>query len=376
MLRLRLPRAVHLGMCEPRVRSGHAVSSLPDLRDLDPQPLAVGTMSSRPSRTRRRRVRPLIEVTDGDLRLLTLIGLTGWITGQQLARGTRRSENYLSKRLRRLYDARLIDRSLVGTRQPTMHRLTRAGLRLLARHSPDLAGQLHLPRALELGRVLHHQLLVDARLYIADLSEQRGARLLAWASGSSRSAEHLGFAKLRLIPDAVAIIQPTSTANKTVAICIEADTGSERLTALTSKFGKYRQLAADGQVDAMWFVADGGAARLESVTRLLADAGLEGWSRVLSREHVVTRPVRELPRRQPKGPDAGGRAGGPAKDVRPSVTTGNSEDSSDVTRTQFTALPSGTMREPVRAVGRGREGDLQVGCQNDPVDQHQGRKNG
>src|SRR5690349_4337175 len=122
----------------------------------------------RPANARRRRgVRArarVVELTERDVECLTLIGLSGYVSLEQLEREFFPSRDRCCRRLRQLFDGRLVQITLAGSTRPNLVSLTHRGLSVVVNHAPDLEGRARLAGAIRLIGVPHHLAVVDARL--------------------------------------------------------------------------------------------------------------------------------------------------------------------------------------------------------------------
>lgn len=257
---------------------------------------------SRGSRTPRS-TGALLALSARDLDALALIGEMRFVTVEQIVRAELgfSSANYAAKRLRSLAKGGLVDVLLVHARQPNLYRLTRRGLGVLRAERPQESEGIQIPGLVDLGGLLHHLTIVDARLYCSALGRRRRAPLVDWQGGAGPLAKQLGFPATGLIPDGLAVFAVGEAAR--VVIAVEVDTGTEGGMELARKFARYTSVAESMAVDALWLVVAAGDGRQQTIQRLVDAAGLGQWSRVMGRAHVVERPVAELPARGARGRD-------------------------------------------------------------------------
>lgn len=110
-----------------------------------------------------------------------------------------------------------------------------------------------------------------------------------------------GLDSYRLEPDALAEF----AADEKVVVAVEVISSSKPVSILAKRLPRYAALARDGRLDALW-VATPATTSAHAVQELLSQHVLDGWARVLPRDHLIARPVHELPERVihdgPKGP--------------------------------------------------------------------------
>lgn len=238
----------------------------------------------------------LLALTERDTEALTFIGVMRLVTAAQILRADIgfTSANYTTKRLRALAQAGLIDVVLVHAREPNLYRLTKAGRAVVRARRPETAEHVRPCGVVDVGGLGHQLALVDARLYCAALGRRRRAPLTRWSTGAGEAAARLGLPDLRLVPDGLA---EYAVPGGQVVVSVEVDAGTENTRTLRRKFAKYVRAAAETPLDALWLVVAAGSRRAETIQRLLTEAGLLDWSRVMSRAYVNVRPVQELPLR-------------------------------------------------------------------------------
>lgn len=249
------------------------------------------------SRSTKGPARP-IEITPRDESLLLLVALTGYIGIDQLSRALFPSEDRCRRRVRSLYDAGYVMPTLVSSTQPSLVRLTKRGLSLVAARTSEVEQTLRLPGPLQLGSVPHRRLIIDTRLYCAALGELRRTPLIRWSNAGGCLHQELKLVDYRLASDGIA---EYATRHGPLCIAIECDCSTETLGTFQKKLLRYRPVAEAGVLDALWIAITGGLERQRNIERLIADAGLGEWARVLSSEILTARPVQELPERNRRG---------------------------------------------------------------------------
>lgn len=273
-----------------------------------------------------------VVLTPRDVDVLVLIGACGHVDTEQVARECFDGKlDRARRRLRQLYDARLLDVVLVASTQPNLLRLTKEGLAALHAHAPTLAEHVRLPGSLQLASVPHRRGIVDARCYVAALAAAAGASHFVW--GNSGSALHDSF-ELRehaLIPDAVFELSVSftnidtssvahntaytsnvvhNTTDSTYRYAVEVDCGTEPVQARSAhsievKLQKYAEAFADGRVREAWLLvtAEARVGRHEQIRHAVLREGLGSAVRLLAHDDARRRPVLPPPARV--GTDAG-----------------------------------------------------------------------
>lgn len=248
---------------------------------------------TRPRRTVRGRKQSVV-VTPRDLDLLELLGTCRYVSVPQVQRDLFGSADRTRHRLRQLYDAGLVNVTLLSSTQPNLVSLTRRGLAVLVEHRPAAGARIRLPGPLRLAGIEHHLGVVDARLYSAALGRILGTPLTRWSNSAGDLVRELGLVELRLAPDGIAEF---AVGEQFVRVGIEVDRGTEVLAVVAKKLAAYAVVAERAVLDALWFVVTTGASRQAALRQLALEAGLAAWTRVLPLAHVLARPVRELPAR-------------------------------------------------------------------------------
>lgn len=230
----------------------------------------------------------MVVLTERDLDVLTVVGLCRFVSTEQLSRECFPSLDRCQRRLRQLLDGGFVRVTLSASTEPNLVSLTPTGLTLLADRRPEVGSRAHLAGAINLVGVEHHLLLVDARLYLAVLVRSEGGRLLRLEGGQGGLAEELGLRHAGLMPDGLAELQLDSG---TVRLAVEADCGTEVGKILAAKLRRYREAFDTEALAEVWVVVSGGAGRRSGIEALARQVGVAEWTRVMTREHVVARPV-------------------------------------------------------------------------------------
>jgi len=244
--------------------------------------------------------RPPVALTDRDLDVLTLIGLARFATTDQVARDLFPSEDRARRRLRQLFDARLLAVTLTSSTSPNLVSLTAEGLDLLKGQRPELAKRVRRTGVIKLSEIERHLLLVDVRLYAAALGGLRGTPLARWTNDPATELQRLGSSTAGVVPAAIAEF---AVELRAVRVAVELDARAPSIEPLGRRLARYPQLAALGTLDALWIATVGGKERERDLDRLLHEHRLSAWVRVIPRAQLVARPVRELPTRRLASPD-------------------------------------------------------------------------
>ncbi|MFA5061676.1 MAG: replication-relaxation family protein [Patescibacteria group bacterium] len=257
----------------------------------------MSVRAAKRSRTVRCKGKHGLEITERDTAILILLGNVRFATPNQISRELFSSLDRCRRRLRQLFDAGYIVITISSSRHPNLVSLTKAGLDVASQAAPHVADRLRLAGAIRLAGIEHHLLCTDIRLFAVALGELRHAPLARWANAGGDLVRELDLARFHIQPDAVAqyTINPSGDA---IHIAIEADCATQSVSSvLVGKLRRYAQAAAQTSLDALWLVTSGGEQRRANIDALLNQQGLEQFVRVLSRAHVIARPVRELPAR-------------------------------------------------------------------------------
>jgi len=239
-----------------------------------------------------------VVVTERDCNLLILAGLCGYVSLEQIARALFPSSDRARRRNRQLFDAGFIDIKLVDSRLPNLVTLTPEGRSIVRQRWPELGDRLKPTRPIRLAGVQHHLLLVDMRLYLSSVLQRYlpNSATMRWQGGTGDLARELGFGDWRLQPDAV--VELRTDDDELSYLAVEVDCGTEPMSVLSDKLGKYADmLIATGTnvVTELWLMFVGGAQRGNGLARLVKRVDLADRVRLMSKEHVVDRPVRSVP---------------------------------------------------------------------------------
>jgi hypothetical protein len=227
-----------------------------------------------------------------DYEMMLFVGLCKYVCTGQLKQEFFTSLNRARRRIRKLFDAGLLDIHVAGSTSQNLVSLSKEGLALVKKSFPQLTERLNRPGTISLAGVEHHLAVVDVRQYLATLTQTRSWALLGWQSGSGALAQELGLLQFRLRPDALAEIE-TNTNPGTITLGIEVDCGTENMGfTLAGKLDKYGQVFLSGDlIDELWIVVTGGKLRQQSLEEQVRQAGLEQWTRVIAHSLLLTRPV-------------------------------------------------------------------------------------
>lgn len=232
-----------------------------------------------------RRAGSVFEITERDVDLLALVGLAGYVSTAQLAREFFPSFDRCRRRLRQLFDGRLITVTLASSTKPNLISLTRPGLGLVLKRRPELDGRAYLAGAIRLAGVEHHLAVIDARLYAAALGAARGVPLLQWSNSGGALERELGLVDWHLSPDGVAQFVPSCY------VGVEVDCNTEPRSVIASKLERTAGVLRAGLLSAVWFVVRAAPDRRVGIEGLVSERGLSAWVRVIDHALVCTRPV-------------------------------------------------------------------------------------
>ncbi len=274
-------------------------------------------------------------VTERDLDMLTLVGLSRYVSTDQLARDFFPSTDRARRRVRKLFDAGLLTVMVVDSAKPNLVALTRRGLSLLLAREPGLDGRVGRAGAVRLPAVDHHLAVVDARTFAAGLASRERVPL-RFESGVGALAAEFGLPSLPLEPDGIAVF---GEAGETTAVGVEVDLGHEGLKVLVAKFERYAQAFDRGPLDALWLVVEAGPGRRTSLEAAVAAAGIAPRTTIVALSHLRRRPVVGLPEAAGEGKKAEGI---------------NSPLATHANQAEIKALPHLRLSAVRRADGRGR----------------------
>lgn len=227
-------------------------------------------------------------LTERDYKILSLVGLCRYVSTEQIAREFFPGPDRARRRLRRLFDAKIISITLVGSTRCNLVSLARAGLAALEGHLPDMAGRARLAGPIRQAGIEHHLAIVDARLYVAATGRAHRTQLVSWSSGSDSAAHALGLPGFKLRPDGVAELDAGGGAFR---IAVEVDCATEGAPIIASKLERYEHVFTAGIVHELWMVALGGDRRLAHMDRLIRRHRHHGRTRLLTPEHLKARPA-------------------------------------------------------------------------------------
>lgn len=208
------------------------------------------------SRTVRTR-RTLPPISERDLDVLTLIGLCRFVTTAQVARDLFTSADRARRRLRQLFDAKLVAVTLTSSTSPNLISLTKEGLEVLKGHRPELAARIRRTGLIRLDELERHLLLVDARLYAAAWGLARGTPLVRWTNNPAA------------FPGADALAQ-FAAGNEIAAVAIRCYRPQERPDALE----RLRVQVEAGVLRALWLLGSTDAKVHPSTIQPLSAAAL------------------------------------------------------------------------------------------------------
>lgn len=216
-----------------------------------------------------------------DLDLLTLVALTRGATTAQVARLLFPTEDRARRRLRTLFEARLVDVSLTSSTAPNLITLTRYGKNALVEARPSLANRVVVTRPPAPHAARHHVLVADLRIYLI-LLERQG--ILQDLVVHSPPADLVSWRPHRLIPDAVA---EATIGGETTVLALEADRGVEAAVVLEEKFERYVEALGRGVADRVVVGVEGGDDEARRVARIAQTVGLGEATVVIGRPSLV-----------------------------------------------------------------------------------------
>jgi len=232
-----------------------------------------------------------VALTQRDFDLLVLIGLCRYVSTPQLAREFFTSIDRCRHRLRQLFNAGLVNFTLVSSTSPNLVSLTRAGLNTAIERQPELEPYLRMSGPIRSSGIVHHLLNNDIRLYVSTLAKTGGMAMLHW---SNSGGERWGLNEFHLEPDGLCELL---VAGETFQLAIEADTGTESLTTLGGKLEKYGKAFEADLLHELWFVVASGEQRKRNVAELISDCGQAERTRLIDHACICARPVLQPPPR-------------------------------------------------------------------------------
>lgn len=192
-------------------------------------------------------------LTERDVALLTAVGRTPFLSSRELEvlffapHGTNWARGYASYRVKRLRQLTAHGLLLAWQPAPRAHRLyalTAAGKRMLAARadiSPATFTRAGLPPAppthFRLLAQSHAALLLALRAAAVTLADYRGEHTFRGAGNFDRVPAPDTGERLPVVPDGLAVLRRAD--GKQRLVFIEADTGSEPLTAIARKLRAY-----------------------------------------------------------------------------------------------------------------------------------------
>jgi hypothetical protein len=208
--------------------------------------------------------RTLPPISERDLDILSLVGLCRFVTTAQIARDVFPSEDRARRRLRQLFDAKLVAVTLTSSTSPNLISLTKEGLEVLKGHRPELAARIRRTGLIRLDEIERHLLLVDARLYAAAWGQARGMPLVRWTNNPAAFSG----------ADALAQFD---AGGELAVVAIRCDRPHERAGVLD----KLRVQVEEGALRVVWVLATSNVGPLKSAS----------WMRLLLVEALSNRPV-------------------------------------------------------------------------------------
>jgi hypothetical protein len=238
------------------------------------------------SRTTRSKVKPRVEPTARDRNILLSVGVCQYLSTEQIGRELFPNLDRARRRLRTLYDAGYIRTIIWRSNESNLIRLTEFGWRYITEVHPEFRQQIRLPGPLREDRIPRHLLLVDTRLYAVAFGTYHNTPLSRWGTEDSTLPEDIGLAEWHLRPDAVAEFT-TEDGPGYVAVLLDRD-GRTDAVVLRQLRG-YREAAFANRIHALWIVVAG--ERQQRWQRLLAEAELDEFGHILTKEALVLRPI-------------------------------------------------------------------------------------
>ena len=248
------------------------------------------SLKTRCCRGRRNKNHRPVVLTDRDIYIMILVGMCRYCSTDQIAREFFPTKDRCRRRLRQLYDADYIAVTLTSSTEPNLLSLSKYGINELRERKPELADRVRLAGSIRLIGVPHHLAVIDSRLYIKALGEKHDTPLLAWSNAGGSLGQEIGL-DTWLVPDGLAELEVDYDIKR---IAVEVDCGTESTKVLRNKLERYYNLDALGiVVNELWFVMATGKQRQNTVTRLVREAGVDSWTKVMSHERLIKRPVQK-----------------------------------------------------------------------------------
>lgn len=185
---------------------------------------AVCTSRTRQSRRVSTPRRAAVRVTERDTWLLEALATMRFLTTSQIARlffgGSRWAAN---KRLRRVFDAGLVQVWVRSLSEDNIYAVSRRGLRCIEDHSEDLALHATAPRGLD-GNLTHLLAINQVRIALALTLPHTDGAITWWRSDWDLRAH----GRERLIPDALFEVAWAGHGTRTLALELDNHTKSPR----------------------------------------------------------------------------------------------------------------------------------------------------
>ena len=229
-------------------------------------------------------------VTERDLLVLQSIGRHQYLSTEQIARDFFPSQDRARRRLFSLSVGGFIDRFVIDSRHPNVHRLTRRGVTFLENAGTKTNGIILPRRAPSLLGLTHQLTLADTLLYLEQLGVETPEIVsVRWRRGRDPATRSLGLSAWKLVPDAVARLEYVS--GQTV-VGIEVDCGTEGAPILRKKWERYQEAMDAGVLGELWVIVEASDSRLRRIGVQVESAGIADRARLMSREHTLARPPR------------------------------------------------------------------------------------
>ena len=201
-------------------------------------------MSKLEKRTPRNRLNPTdcsVRVTERDLELFQALCKMRFLTTKQTARLFFNGSSWAAnKRLRKLFNARLVKVWVRSLSQDNIYSITQRGLSALDAEDLDLSPKTTYPRGLD--RNLDHLLAINqVRIALALGLPRIGAEINWWRSDWELRTP----GKKRIVPDALFVIQWTEQAKDVFAL--ELDNNTRSVRGFIKKILGYSSLITSGK---------------------------------------------------------------------------------------------------------------------------------